>query len=238
MATLFEMPGGSSGEVVFGGLTKVTGSGQAVSYSYASSLAGQAGDMSFGINNTNTNYIEVTLAPQTVRFVSRFYINPAGLTFGANDTFSLTRLRGTVSSNTISRIYIGNITSTFGVVPTSYAESATSLVSQFVAVDKAAMYIEEDFQRSSGVGVADAVYTVRVNGTQVYQRTGFINYTSFGLVNRVWMGGVQELDAGTSGTFTMGKIKITNGEPWIGEYVPYNLEGSNQIIRRRRRSRR
>ena len=241
MATLFEMPGGSSGEVVFNGLTKVTGSGQTVSYSYASSLAGQEGDMLFGVNNTNNNYVLTSIPQQTVRIVSRYYIDPSNMTFGANDLFNLTHFRGDSFANRTHRIFIGNTASVFSISPLSYAEGNTDPRSAIFAVDKAPMYIETIFIRSSGVGVTDADYIVRVNGTQIYQRSTdvapFANYTSFGLVNQCWMGGAAELDAGTSGTFTMGKIKITNDESWIGEYVPYNLEGSNQIIRRRRRSR-
>lgn len=207
-----------------------------MSYSYASSMAGEDGDILYTINNTNTNYLSVSIAQQTARIRFRYYVNPAGMTFGVNDSYLVSLMRGTTHTDRTSRMYMGNVTSTFGLLPTSYTEGATGLVSQFVNVAKAEMYIEEEFQRSSGAGVNDAVYTVWVNGSQIYQRTGFINYTSFGLVNQCWFGGAAEIDAGTSGTFTFGKLIITNNDSLIGPYAPHNGQAFNQLRRRRRLS--
>lgn len=211
-----------------------------MSYSYASSMAGEDGDILYTINNTNPNYLNVPIAQQTERIRSRYHINPAGMTFGANEQFNLSYFRGDSFSNRTHRMYIGNVTSTFGVIPLSYAEGNTDLQSSFIAVDKAEMWIEEEFIRSSGAGVNDADYIVWVNDTKVYQRSvdvaPFINYTSFGLVNQCWFGGVAEIDAGTSGTFTFGKFIITDNDSLIGQYVPYKVQAFNQLRRRRRLS--
>lgn len=236
MAVLYELPGGAVGEVAFDAATKVTGAGQAVSYSYASEMAGQAGDVLFTINNTNNTYLSVPFAQQTERIRARYHINPAGMTFGAADQYNLTYWRGTSFTNRTHRMYIGNLTSAFGILPLSYAEGNTDLQSTFIPVDKQEMWIEEEFIRSSGVGVNDADYLVWVNDTLVYQRSvvvaPFINYTSFGLVNQCWFGGVSEIDAGTSGTFTFGKFIITNNDSLIG---PYILNNPLTYLRRRRR---
>lgn len=240
MAVLYELPGGVAGETAYTAATKVTGAGQAVEYSYASSMAGQDGDILFTLANTNANYLNVPIAPQTERIRARYYVNPSGMTFGANDQYNLTYLRGTSFTNRISRMYVGNLSSTFGILPLSYAEGSTDVRSAFFAADKQEMWIEEEFIRSSGVGVTDADYIVWVNDTKVYQRSvavaPFANYTSFGLVNQCWFGGVAEIDAGTSGTFTFGKFIITNNDSLIGQYVPYNVQAFTQLRRRRRLS--
>lgn len=218
---------------MYNNTTKVTGASQSVAYSLASTLAGYPGDVVFGVNNTNANYLEIPLSNTTNVIRCRYYLNPASLTFGTNDTFSLTRFRGTASSDTTHRMYIGNVSGSFFLNATSQTESAGGFANGFYAISKAnPILIEDAFTRSSGVGVADATYTLWVDGVQQYQRTGFINYTSFGLVNKVWIGGVAEIDAGTSGSFALGKILIQNTNTTIG---PYQNIIPTPYIRRRRR---
>lgn len=201
-------------------MTKVTGPGQANAYSFASALAGEPGDVVFSINNANDNYILANVAMQTVRIRTRVYVNPVGLTFGTNDQFNILYFRGTSFTNRTHRMYIGNASGVFGLLPLSYAEGSTLVTSVFTPITKAAFLLETDFLRSSVFGANDAVYTVYVNGVQVYQRAGFSNFTSFGLVNQCWIGGAAEIDAGTSGDLIMGKVLITNNTIRDGEYTP------------------
>lgn len=220
MATLYEMPCCADGETAYNAVTKVTGAGQSVAYSYASALAGQPGDVVFGVSNANTNYLNVALSlggGSVIR--SRQYIDPSSMVFGADDQFNIIYFRGTSFPNHTHRLYIGNSSSVFGILPLSYAEGSTSVMSLFIPVTKAVMLIESAFVRSSVFGANDAVYTVWVNGTQVYQRTSFTNYNSFNLINQVRIGLVADGDAGTSGSFSVGKILIQNTNDLIGPYV-------------------
>lgn len=226
MATLFEMPCCAAGETVYNAATKVTGAGQSVAYDYASTLADQPGDVVFGMNNTNANYLNIPLSlggGSVIR--SRQYIDPTALTFGADDQFNINYFRGTSFSNRTHRLYIGNVSSVFGVAPLSYAEGSTLVTSLFIPITKAAMLVESSFVRSSVFGAFDAVYTVWVNGTQIYQRTSFTNYDSFNLVNQSWFGLAAEGDAGTTGVLKIGKIKIINTDTLIG---PYSVPGSGR----------
>ena len=213
------MPCCAAGETAYNGSTKVTGAGQSVAYDYASTLADQPGDVVFGMNNTNANYLNIPLTISAGVLRSRFYIDPTNLAFGTDDQFNLGYFRGTSFTNRTHRMFIGMSSSVFGVIPLSYAEGSTLGTSLFIPVIKAAFFVEEEFLRSSILGAFDAQYTVWVNGTEIYQRTGFTNYDSFNLVNQVWLGLAAEGDAGTSGVLKMGKIKITNTSTPIGPYV-------------------
>ena len=223
-------------EAHFTGTTKSTGAGQAQAWD---GTALPHGAVKWTIANTNDVYAEATYSAPTAYHRLGFYLNADGITTTSGDFWNIIHVRSNnVHTDRLYELRLYHHPSNgLSIGMTSYSEGASSSVTNYVTLTSGVEWYEILFTRSSGVAQADASVNVYRgdNLTEIISRTGLTNYNSFGLVTKISMGGVAGLDAGTTGSFTLGNVKITDEAGQIG---PVAVGYSRLAAISRRRGRR
>ena len=222
-------------EADFTETSKVTGSGQAQAWDGAALPYGAA---KWTIANTNAVYAEATYSAPTAYHRLGFYLNADGLATTSGNVFNIIHVRS--SSVHTDRLYEIRLyhhpSNGLSIGLLSYEEGATNSISSYATILSGVNWYEVLFTRSLGVGQANAsvqMFTGQ-NLTQIISRTSFTNYTSFGLVTKISMGGIEGIDAGTTGTLTLGNIKITNDANPIGPFLSYRHRPRPAAIMKKR----
>lgn len=127
------------------------------------------------------------------------------------DQFLFFLPRGVLSTSLMAGLYFRRVGPLYYIDVIRYSEGGVYLGLSFTPVELAAYKLRLETIRSSAAGVADARVRLFVNDIEKTNDTGYINYTSAGLVLKCWSGCCAEKDNGTSGSFRIGNISITDG---------------------------
>lgn len=195
----------------------------------AAALVGSRG-MSIVINDAGVlNGAAGNWASTTGLLRFRFYIDPNGLTMGAGNNFTIFRVANSASSTLVAVMLWSYDGADAYRISVDYRTDGGGYVdgTRYGMTD-AKHYIEGYFVKAETNVSSDGSVTWWLDGTQISNVTGLDNYDTWTNMDDMWFGAVNQLDAGTSGTFYLDDLVITSDGTLIGPAVvstPMTLTG-------------
>lgn len=181
-------------------------------------LANSAGKMALLIDDTNSIYgIKDFTTVGLTDFRARLYIDPNSLVMATSDRFYICAIRdGIGPSNAIylQFNYDGtNYQVRLRVLNDGGAYSSTA----FYDLPDAETYIEMHIVRPATASSNDGTGELFFDGVSQEQLTGLDNFDRFPTYDRIRVGAVSSVDAGTSGTFYLDEIVVRDDSQEIGQ---------------------
>ena len=180
----------------FSAWTSTTNDGD-LSVSGTAALVGSWG-MQALINDTNTNYVTDDTPNAEPRYRARFYFDSNSLIMGSTDAhFIFKGFMGTATDTLQVELRPGS--GAYQVRAKLLNDAGTFIVTNWFTISDAPHFIELDWRASTSAGANNGGLTLWIDGVQQADLTGVDNDTL--RVDRVRLGALSGIDAGTSGTY-------------------------------------
>jgi len=184
-----------------------------VSVSAGAKLHGDYG-LSVLINDTNEKKVLDSTPDSETRYRFRFYLDPNSLTMAGDDEFSIVILYN-AAWGAVFNLKLAYKSGAYAIVGNDATDGAWNKSTNYITITDAPHCIEVDWKASSAPLANDGWYTVWIDGTQMAVVTGIDNDASN--IGAISLGAVEELDAGTSGTFYIDDFSSNDDGNIIGE---------------------
>lgn len=189
-------------------------SGTGLSWSAAAGLAATDGGMAVAVTNTSARYGIKTFAQISSSYCRfRLYVDPNSLTMASADSFQLCRLLD--GANGRIQIVLRYDGASYEIRLRAMDDAAAWPTTSYYDILDTAHYIEAQLAYASGAVASDATLDLWIDDVHKEQVAGLDIY-DIGKPDRIWVGAVAELDAGTSGTFYVDEIVVRDDDTEIG----------------------
>jgi hypothetical protein len=163
----------------------------------ASALVGTNGLQSV-VNDANSLYVADDRPSTEPRLRARFHFDPNSITMGSGEAFNI--FNGFTGTNiAVMRVEFGRSSGPYVIRGSVLNDGGTWVSTSWSTLSDAPHSIEIDWQAATSGGANNGGITLWVDGTQQTPLSGVDNDTR--RVDRVRLGAVTGVDAGTSGTF-------------------------------------
>lgn len=139
-----------------------------------------------------------------------------------NDSFNFIHPRGILSTSVMFRVYIYKISGIHYLRLIHYSDGGVLVGQEYIPITLKTYRLDFELVRSSSISSNDANIKFWLDHIGVYNKTGFINYTAFPLINVLRLGAAAELDVGTNGSFRYGEVTVKD-EPYVAQASPYQI---------------
>lgn len=168
-----------------------------LSISTAAALVGTKG-MQIVINDTVTLFVTDNRPNAEPRYRARFYFDPNSIGMASgNAHFIFNWLMGT--STAVGRVEFRYFSGAYQIRGRLIDDGTTWLNTSWFTISDAPHFIELDWRAATGAGTNNGGLTLWIDGVQKANLTGVDNDTR--RIDRVRLGAVAGIDAGTSGTY-------------------------------------
>jgi hypothetical protein len=168
-----------------------------LSVSPAAALAGSNG-LQLVINDATAMYVTDDTPSAEPRYRARFYFDPNSISMANGDAHIL--FRGINSASAVAvRVEFGYSSGGYQVRAAIVNDASGWTNTSWVPLSDAPHAIEFDWRAATAAGANNGGLTLWVDGTQQADLTGVDNDTW--RLDRVRLGAMAEVDAGTSGTY-------------------------------------
>ena len=168
-----------------------------LSVSPVAALVGSQG-LQVVIDDTNTIYLTDDTPNAETRYRVRFYFDPNSITMASGDAHFI--FKGFIGTGAdILQVEFRNSAGAYQIRGKVLNDSSAFVVTNWFTITDAPHFIEVDWVASTGVGANNGGLSLRIDGFLQAALTGVDNDTS--RIDRVRLGALAGMDAGTSGTY-------------------------------------
>lgn len=168
-----------------------------LSASASAALVGSHG-LQTVIDDTNTIYVTDDTPNAEPRYRARFYFDPNSMTMSSGDAhFIFKGFMGT--SNDVLQVEFRNSAGAYQIRGKILNDASAFVVTNWFTITDAPHSIEVDWRASTGAAANNGGLTLWIDGAQQVDLTGVDNDTL--RIDRVRLGALAGMDAGTSGTY-------------------------------------
>ena len=168
-----------------------------LSASAAAALVGSQG-LQAVIDDTNTIYVTDDTPNAEPRYRTRFYFDPNSITMASGDAHFI--FKGFMGSGTdVLQVEFRNSAGAYQIRGKILNDASAFVVTNWFTISDAPHAIEVDWRAATGVGANNGGLTLWIDGVQQQDLTGVDNDTL--RIDRVRLGALAGMDAGTSGTY-------------------------------------
>jgi len=191
----------------------VVDGGGDLSQSADAALAGTSGGLLVLVNDTASIYGEKAISLSADKLRLRIYFDPNSLTMANNDSFAFLQVKGAVS--TVLSLHF--LYQSGYKLQVYFVQDGNNWSKTFSpSITDAPHYVEIYMVRESADGWNDGTGQMWIDGASAGTSSGIGNYNCFNAINRIAVGAVGGIDAGTSGTFYLDELVVRDDDVAIG----------------------
>ncbi|HET9906304.1 MAG TPA: hypothetical protein VFQ23_06675, partial [Anaerolineales bacterium] len=168
-----------------------------LSVSPSAALVGNYG-LQAVVDDTNTIYVTDDTPNAEPRYRARFYFDPNSITMANGDAHFI--FKGFLGSGTdVLQVELRNSSGAYQIRGKILNDASSFVVTNWFTISDAPHYIELDWRAATGAGANNGGLTLWIDNVQQANITNVDNDTS--RIDRVRLGALAGMDAGTSGTY-------------------------------------